>query len=123
MSTIATLDLPATVRTFFDAMNRHDTAGMVALFPDDGLINDIQREFWGPASISRFIDREITGVNVVATKVVESKEHHGDHIVSAEIDGDYDKTGVPHPLILTFYFSLAGGSISRLIILGNKPGY
>jgi hypothetical protein len=39
------------------------------------------------------------------------------------VDGDYDKTGLPDPLVLTFYFSLDGGKISRLIISGNKPGY
>ena len=44
-------------------------------------------------------------------------------VVSAEIDGEYDKTGVPDPLVLTFYFSLRDDKITRLIILGNKPGY
>ena len=123
MYTITAAEMPVPVREFFDAMNRHDTAGMVALFPADGLINDIQRDFWGPAAITRFLDREIIGDKVVARRVVESKEHHGDFIVSVEVDGDYDKTGLPDPLILTFYFSLPGDQISRLIILANKPGY
>ena len=123
MYTITAADMPAPVREFFDAMNRHDTAGMVALFPADGLINDVQRDFWGPAAITRFLDREVSGDKVVATRVVESKEHHGDFIVSVEVDGEYDKTGLPDPLILTFYFSLPGDQISRLIILANKPGY
>ena len=123
MDTITAPDMPAPVREFFDAMNRHDTAGMVALFPADGLINDVQRDFWGPAAITRFLDREVSGDKVVATRVVESKEHHGDFIVSVEVDGEYDKTGLPDPLILTFYFSLPGDQISRLIILANKPGY
>jgi hypothetical protein len=80
---------------------------MVAAFASDALVNDIQREFWGPDAIRRWADREIIG----------------DVIVSAAVDGDYDKTGLPDPLVLTFYFSLDGGQISRLIIAGNKPGY
>lgn len=123
MYTLAAPDMPIPVRAFFDAMNRHDTAGMGALFPADGLINDAQRDFWGQPAITRLLDREISDDKVVATRVVESKEHYGDYIVSVEVDGEYDKTGRPDPLILTFYFSLAGDAISRLIILANKPGY
>ncbi|MEB3021379.1 nuclear transport factor 2 family protein [[Mycobacterium] crassicus] len=121
MYTITAPYMPPAVVAYFAAMNRHDTAGMAALFPPDGLINDIQRDFWGAAAITRFLDREITGDEVVATRVVESKQHYGDYIVAATIDGEYDKTGVPDPLILTFYFSLAGDQISRLIILANRP--
>jgi hypothetical protein len=123
MSTIATADMPTPVRAYFDAVNNLDSAGMVAVFPADGLVNDIQREFWGPESIKRWADRESVGDRVITTRFVEAKEHYGDYIVSAEVDGEYDKTGLPNPLVLTFYFSLAGEQISRLIILGNKPGY
>lgn len=123
MSKITTAEMPQPVQTYFDALNGFDSAGMATLFPPDGLVNDIQREFWGPESITRWADREIVGDNVVTTQFVAAEEHHGDYIVSAEIDGDYDKTGLPDPLVLTFYFSLADGQISRLIILANKPGY
>ena len=94
-----------------------------ALFSSDGLVNDIQREFWGPAAIERWADRETVGDNVVTTKFLEVKDHYGDFIVSAVVDGDYDKTGLPDPLVPTFSFSLNGDRINRLIILGNKPGY
>lgn len=104
-----------------DEPPRHRGHG--ALFPADGLINDAQRDFWGRAAITRLLDREISDDKVVTTRVVESKEHYGDYIVSVEVDGEYDKTGLPDPLILTFSFSLAGDAISRLIILANKPGY
>ena len=38
----------------------------------------------------------------------------------ANIDGEYDKTGLPTPLTLTFYFSIGGDRIEQLIILRNK---
>jgi len=123
MSNIAISDLAAPIRDYFIAMNNLDSAGMVALFPDDGLINDIQREFWGRESIKRWADKESVGDKVVTTKLLEAKEHYGDYIVTAEVDGEYDKTGLPAPLVLTFYFTLAGDRISRLIILANRPGY
>ncbi|MEU1600311.1 nuclear transport factor 2 family protein [Streptomyces sp. NPDC005708] len=114
---------PPPVWQYFAAMNAFDSDALVALFPEDGLVNDIRREFWGPASIRRWVEREITGDKVVATRYTEVKEHYGDVIVSAVVDGEYDKTGVPDPLVLTFYFTLRGEKIARLIIIGNNPGY
>jgi len=40
--------------------------------------------------------------------------------VHAVMDGTYDKTGLPDPLILSFYFSLRDDRITQLIILHNK---
>jgi hypothetical protein len=116
-------DLPTPVRDYFTAMNALDSDGKVAPFADDGLVNDIQREFWGPEAIKRWADKESIGDRVVWTAFRDPIEHHGDYIVSAEVDGEYDKTGLPNPLVLTFYFSLENDKITRLIILGNKPGY
>jgi hypothetical protein len=115
--------MPAPVRNYFTAMNALDSTGMVAPFTSDGLVNDIQREFWGPDAIKRWADRESIGDKVVWTAFPDAKAHHGDYIVSAEVDGEYDKTGLPDPLVLTYYFSLENDKITRLIISGNKPGY
>lgn len=115
--------MPAPVRDYFTAMNALDSAGMVAPFTTDGLVNDIQREFWGPEAIKRWADRESIGDKVVWTSFPDASTHHGDYIISAAVDGEYDKTGLPDPLILTYYFSLENDKITRLIIIGNKPGY
>jgi hypothetical protein len=123
MPTARLVDMPGPVRAYFTAMNALDSAALVAPFVSDGLVNDIQREFWGPEAIKRWADREIIGDKVVWTAFTDARPHHGDFIASAAVDGEYDKTGLPDPLILTFYFSLAEDRISRLIISGNKPGY
>jgi hypothetical protein len=113
-------DMPSPVRDYFSAMNAFDSNGMIAPFADDGMVNDIQREFWGPESIKRWAERESVGDKVVWKTFTAGIDHHGDYIVSAEVDGEYDKTGLPDPLVLTFYFSLADEKITRLIIIGNK---
>jgi hypothetical protein len=41
--------------------------------------------------------------------------------VAAKVDGNYDKTNLPDPLILSFYFTLSGDKIATLIIVFNKP--
>jgi hypothetical protein len=40
--------------------------------------------------------------------------------VTAIIDGNFDPTGLPDPLVLTFYLSVSGERIVRLIIVHNK---
>jgi hypothetical protein len=115
--------MPAPVQDYFTAMNALDSTGMVVPFTNDGFVNDIQREFWGPEAIKRWADRESIGDKVVWKAFTDAKDHHGDYIVSAEVDGEYEKTGLPDPLVLTFYFSLENDKITRLIISGNKPGY
>ncbi|WP_029923254.1 nuclear transport factor 2 family protein [Nevskia soli] len=111
--------LAAPVAGYIRATNAFDTDAILSTFHDDALVNDVQREFRGKPAIRSWIEREIVAVKVTM-QVVEAFEHHGDNIVSAKLDGEYDKKGLPDPLILTFYFSLDGDRISRLIILHNK---
>jgi hypothetical protein len=53
-------------------------------------------------------------------RVVKIVEHYGHFIVTANIDGNYDKRGLPDPLVLAFYFSACGERIVQLIILRNQ---
>jgi hypothetical protein len=54
-------------------------------------------------------------------EVMRAIDHYGDVILNAKLDGTYDKTGLPDPLILTFYFTVREGKITMLIIMRNKP--
>jgi hypothetical protein len=36
------------------------------------------------------------------------------------VTGDYDKTGLPDPLELRFYFALAGDAIAQLVVIPAK---
>jgi ketosteroid isomerase-like protein len=112
-------DLPHPVQAYLTACNSFDLAGLAAAFADDALVNDQQREYAGPDAIRSWAAREIIGDRV--TMEVTRTEIRSDNIaITATIDGDYDKTGLPCPLNLTFYFSVAGDRISQLIILRNK---
>ena len=82
-------------------------------------MNDIQREFWGGVAIGKWAEREIFGAHVTM-EVMRAIDHYGDIIVNAKLDGTYDKTGLPDPLILTFYFTIREDKITMLIIMRNK---
>jgi hypothetical protein len=112
--------LPEPVISFIQATNSFDTDGLVATFGDDALVNDAQREFWGPDAIRRWASRETIG-DKVTMLVTDVKEHHGTIIVNAQVDGEFDKTNLPDPLLLAFYFTVEQDKIVQLIILRNRP--
>ncbi|MDB5482364.1 MAG: hypothetical protein JWO83_3417 [Caulobacteraceae bacterium] len=112
--------LPRVIADHIAACNAHDIDAWMDTFAPDALVNDVQREFDGAAAIRAFGEKEIFGDEV--TMAVESAfDRHGDIAVHARIDGTYDKTGLPDPLILSFYFSTRDGRITQLIIIHNKP--
>lgn len=117
------LPLPAPVASFVAAVNAYDSDAILQVFADDALVNDIRREFRGKPAIKRWVDREIVGPKVTLA-VMEVREHYGDVIVTGQIDGEFDKTGLPDPLEMTFYFTLRftdhGDQIVQLIIIHNQ---
>jgi hypothetical protein len=91
----------------------------MATFAPDAMLNDRLREFLGAEAIRHFADEEIFGTKVTMD-VQRAWDRHGDVTVHARIDGTYDKTGLPDPLILSFYFTLRDSRITQLIILHNS---
>ena len=79
-----------------------------------------RREFSGLSAIRAWLDREIIGDNVTMT-VTATRQRHGLVIIDAVMDGNYDKSGLPDPLVLTYYFALADDHIGQLIIIHNEP--
>jgi ketosteroid isomerase-like protein len=118
--TDTTRRLPPAIAAYVKASNEADSNAFLGVFTDDALVNDIQREFSGKAAIGKWAEREIFGAHVTM-EVMRAIDHYGNVIVTARLDGTYDKTGLPDPLILTFYFTIRDGKITMLIILHNKP--
>lgn len=92
----------------------------MATFAPDAYINDNRREFIGADAIRRFIEREIVGDNVTMN-VREVIDHHGDTVVRAAYEGDFDKTTLPDEVILSNYFSVRDGQIVSLVTIFNQP--
>jgi hypothetical protein len=114
-----TANLPPVIADHIAACNAHDIDAWMATFAPDALVNDIQREFVGTELIRAFAEKEIFGAGVTMA-VERALDREGNITVHARIDGTYDKTGLPDPLILTFYFSVREGKITQLIIINNK---
>jgi hypothetical protein len=88
-------------------------------FAPDALVHDNGREFRGAAAIGRWLDEELHAVNATM-RVREREEVHGIEVVTAAVDGTFDKTGLPDPLVLTYYFRSSGPKIGALLIVRNE---
>jgi len=88
-------------------------------FAEDALVNDQLRDYWGKPAITEWAKRDIIGERLTMN-VTKVTNHYGNFIVTADVDGNYDKRGLPDPLVLAFYFSAQSDLIVQLIILRNR---
>jgi hypothetical protein len=113
-------NLPAPVAAYIAATNASDLDAMMATFSEDALVNDHRNEFPDRKAIRDWAQREIVN-DRVTMKVTGFSRREGSAAVNALIDGNFDKTGLPDTLELTFYFSFDGERINQLVIVHNKP--
>lgn len=111
--------LPPPVAAYVAATNAFDADALVACFESRALVNDQLRDFWGVDAIRTWAECEVVGAKMTM-QVVSVMEHFGDIILTANVDGEFDKTGLPGVLTLTFHFSVRADKVVRLIILNNR---
>ena len=107
------IKLPRPVETYIRAVNARDADALQSIFSHDAVVKDVGREFRGIAAIKEWADHEIFAVNV-RLDVMEVIERDGQTIVTVKIDGTFDRTGLPDPLLMDHCFTIAGGKIVAL---------
>ena len=107
------------VAAYVAATNSFDLEGLLALFADDALVNDQLRDYWGKSAIKEWAARDIVAQSLTM-EVTAVLEHYGNVIVTANVRGKFDMTGLPDPLVYAFYFTPYGDRIVQLIILRNR---
>ena len=119
----AQLSLDPVIASHIAAINSFDLDAIMDTFADDALVNDAAREFWGRERIRAFVAKELVG-DRVTVQPVEAVDNAGMWCVRCRYEGDYDKTGLPDPLILTNYLRFHDGKIVTLFIVNNTaPQY
>ena len=115
----APIALPPAVAAFVEATNDFDLERLVVAFADDALVNDQLREYWGKEAIRGWAERDIIGerLTIAVTKIVRQDKNF---VVTADIDGNFDKRGLPDPFVSAFYFTPHDDLIMQLIILRNR---
>jgi hypothetical protein len=83
-------------------------------------VNDVGREFRGPAAIKAWSDREIFDAQVTP-QVIEVANRDGQTILTTRVDGNFDRTGLPDPVIIDHHITARDGKIVALTCrLANK---
>jgi hypothetical protein len=113
------LPLPEPVAAYIAATNAFDLDALMATFADGALVNDHREEFDGLSAIRDWAAREIVGDRVTLEVAAAATRGASTH-VTAVVRGDFDTTGLPDPLLLTFYFAVSDGKIDQLLIVHNK---
>ena len=113
--------LPPIVAAYVRATNRSDLDGLMATFHPEAIVNDQLCEYRGRDAIRQWAVHDVTGERL-SMCMIEAEARNGNVVVTAHVDGDFDKRGLPDPLVLAYYFSVRDDQIVQLIILRNLPG-
>ena len=116
------MTLPKPVETYIQAINAGDADAFQSSFAHDAVVKDVGREFRGISAIKEWASQEIFAVNVTLD-VIEAVQRDGETIVTVQIDGTFDRTGLPDPLLMDHSFTVAGDTITALTcrLAGETP--
>ncbi|MBO7742955.1 nuclear transport factor 2 family protein [Paenibacillus sp. MWE-103] len=107
--------LPDAVNAYFAAANDGIPDEFLAAFDDQACVLDFKRVFNGKEAIGEWSRSEVFGPKVRFV-VAEAAGQDGDYAVIATVDGEFDKTNLPDPLLLKHAFKLSGAKIAEVAI-------
>ena len=117
-----TTALPPAAAAYVGSINDHDADAFIGLFADTAVVNDVGREFRGLAAIKAWSEKEIFAAQV--TLEVIGVAHQGvETVLTTRVDGNFDRTGLPDPVIINHSIKAAGGRIVGLTcrLAGERP--
>jgi len=95
------------------ATNTHDASAFVALFADDAVVDDGGRFFLGREAIRAWSQSDIFDVNVTL-EVLGVSDSNGSTTIFTKVDGTFDRTGLPDPVVISQCLETADEEIVRL---------
>ena len=105
--------IPEPMKSALKAANDHDTNRFLSNFVETAVLADEGQEYHGIEAIRKWSDEKLIVANV--TFVITDIKSGGDKtVVTAEVDGDFDKTGLPDPFVMALHFVTVGPKIKHL---------
>jgi hypothetical protein len=105
--------LPGPAAGYVRTTNEKNPAGFIDLFADDAVIDDAGRIIRGREAIRAWAAADIFAADVTFA-VLDAGGGENDATFTAKVDGTFDRTGLPDPLIMKFQIAALGGKITRL---------
>ena len=118
-----TKQMSPTAAGYVQSINEHNRTAFNALFADGTVVNDAGREFRCRAAIKDWSDREIFDAQVTL-EVLDVTDRDGETVITTKVDGNFDRTGLPDPVIINHHITAKGGKIVALTcrLAGQEPG-
>ena len=110
-----TTTIPAVADAYVRTVNAADAAGFIDCFAENAVVDDAGRELRGLAAIKAWSEKDIFGAQVTI-EVLDVADRDGETVIKAKIDGNYDKSGLPDPLVMNHHVTVEGDKITRLVI-------
>lgn len=107
------LKLHQPINQFLRTVNTGDVEGFPASFAAHALVEDVGRAIRGREEIEKWSRHDIFGVHA-HFDVVEVVEREGWTVLTVKIDGTFDRSGLPDPLLMDHSFRVAHGKIAEL---------
>ena len=108
-----TIQMPTAAAAYVESINRHDRDAFNALFADGAAVNDAGRQFRGRAEIATWSQTDIFDAQVTLD-VIAVKERDGQTVLTTKVDGNFDRTGLPDPVIIDQHIATRDGKIVSL---------
>ena len=112
-----------TAAAYVQATNDHDLAAFMACFAENAVVDDAGRELRGIAAIKAWSQHEIMDANVTL-EVLEVTDHDGEVTLTTKVDGSFDRTGLPDPLVISQHMRFQADKIVELTcrLVRETPG-
>jgi len=107
--------LPPAIDQYIRAVNARDAPGLQSSFARDAVVKDLDREIRGIDAIKKWASHDIFGVEA-RFEVRKVEERDGQTTVTVSIDGTFDRTNLPDPLLMDHTFEIAAGKIATLTV-------
>ena len=109
------LKLPQPIENYVRSVNAGAPDDFAASFADDARVKDVEREIRGLDAIKEWARHDIFGVHA-RFDAVRVTEGNGRTVVTVKIDGTFDRTGLPDPLLMDHAFTVLDGKITELTV-------
>lgn len=109
------MKIPQAIENFIHANNNHNIDEFVAAFADKAIVRDEGKDYYGTVEIKEWCEEKCIQPKVIL-EPVRMVEQSGTTIVTAKVDGNFDKTGLPDPLYLDFHFTIDSNKVAALSI-------
>lgn len=108
------LQIPKPIADFIEAINQENSDAFLAAFTENAAITDEGSEYRGIAAIKKWNEEKNIGAAIRLTPV-KAIDRDGKIVLTTEVDGNFDKTGLPDPFLMDLHFTTENNKINGLI--------